>query len=182
MRQHWKLPGDRVEKDEIVCEIQTDVAQLQIPAPASGILEEWIYEPHEFIYAGGKSGEQVIGKIKRAEQAVATIQLHPSRSKGESELAVAGDLVDIVMPSFPSMWDPAMRQHWKLPGDRVKKDEIVCEIQTDVAQVQIPAPASGILEEWIYEPHEFIYAGGKSGEQVIGKIKRAEQEVAAVQP
>jgi len=86
-----------------------------------------------------------------------------------------------VMPSFPTGWDPAMRQHWKWPGDRVEKDEVVCEIQTDVARVQIPSPAAGILEEWLYRPNEFIYVDGKWGEQVIAKIRTAEQEVAAIQ-
>jgi len=91
-------------------------------------------------------------------------------------LAVAGDLVDVVMPSFPTGWDPAMRQHWKWPGDRVEKDEVVCEIQTDVARVQIPSPAAGILEEWLYRPNEFIYVDGKWGEQVIAKIRTADTE------
>uniref|UniRef100_A0A4W4H320 Dihydrolipoyllysine-residue succinyltransferase component of 2-oxoglutarate dehydrogenase complex, mitochondrial n=1 Tax=Electrophorus electricus TaxID=8005 RepID=A0A4W4H320_ELEEL len=35
----------------------------------------------------------------------------------------------------------------KAVGDRVKEDEVVCEIETDKTSVQVPSPAAGVIEE-----------------------------------
>uniref|UniRef100_A0A8C4R090 Dihydrolipoyllysine-residue succinyltransferase component of 2-oxoglutarate dehydrogenase complex, mitochondrial n=1 Tax=Eptatretus burgeri TaxID=7764 RepID=A0A8C4R090_EPTBU len=37
----------------------------------------------------------------------------------------------------------------KAVGDAVKEDEVVCEIETDKTSIQVPAPAAGILAEFL---------------------------------
>ena len=34
----FKKPGDRVEADEMLCELETDKVSVEVPAPASGVL------------------------------------------------------------------------------------------------------------------------------------------------
>jgi len=54
-----KQPGDSVERDEVIVDIETDKVVLEVPAMESGVLEE-------IIEAEGATvlGQQVIGKMK----------------------------------------------------------------------------------------------------------------------
>ena len=54
--------------------------------------------------------------------------------------------VNIVVPSFgESITEGTIAQWLKKPGDAVKKDEIILEIESEKATQGIPAPASGVL-------------------------------------
>ena len=56
---HWKkLPGERVEMDEILVEIETDKVVLEVPAPAAGVMAQLVKNDGETCIA-----EEVIAKI-----------------------------------------------------------------------------------------------------------------------
>lgn len=54
-----KRPGDAVERDEIIVEIETDKVILEVPAVESGVLEEILEDDGATVL-----GQQVIGKLK----------------------------------------------------------------------------------------------------------------------
>ena len=54
-----KRPGDGVERDEVIVEIETDKVILEVPAVESGVLEEIIEDEGATVL-----GQQVIGKLK----------------------------------------------------------------------------------------------------------------------
>ncbi|CAN5700185.1 2-oxoglutarate dehydrogenase complex dihydrolipoyllysine-residue succinyltransferase [soil metagenome] len=56
---HWKKrPGERVEMDEILVEIETDKVVLEVPAPAAGVMAQLVKNDGESCIA-----EEVIAKI-----------------------------------------------------------------------------------------------------------------------
>lgn len=57
-----KKPGDVVERDEILVEVETDKVILEVPATASGILESIIEDKGATVLS-----KQVLGKIKEVE-------------------------------------------------------------------------------------------------------------------
>jgi pyruvate/2-oxoglutarate dehydrogenase complex dihydrolipoamide acyltransferase (E2) component len=51
-----KMPGDSVERDEPIYEMETDKAVMEIEAPAAGILEEWTAKADDVLPIGARIG------------------------------------------------------------------------------------------------------------------------------
>ena len=57
-------------------------------------------------------------------------------------------MTDVMVPSLGESVTEATVSTWfKKPGDAVKQDEMLCELETDKVTVEVPATASGVLEE-----------------------------------
>ncbi len=55
---------------------------------------------------------------------------------------------DIIMPQMgESIFEGTITKWLKKPGDKVQRDEPLFEISTDKVDAEIPAPASGVLQE-----------------------------------
>jgi pyruvate/2-oxoglutarate dehydrogenase complex dihydrolipoamide acyltransferase (E2) component len=61
-----KQPGERVAKDELLFEIETDKAILEIESPAEGVLEAWLADEEDTLPIGA-----VIGRLRTAQAAAA---------------------------------------------------------------------------------------------------------------
>lgn len=72
---------------------------------------------------------------------------------------------DIIVPAEQE-GTKAVLKHWlKKPGDHVRIDEPVCEIETDKVAVEIAAAVEGVLAEILVEPGSDIEPG-----HVLGRI------------
>jgi pyruvate dehydrogenase E2 component (dihydrolipoamide acetyltransferase) len=68
-----------------------------------------------------------------------------ARRHGEKELFMP---TDVVMPQMgESIFEGTITKWLKKAGDKVQRDEPLFEISTDKVDAEIPAPASGILQE-----------------------------------
>ncbi|MCW1919674.1 2-oxoglutarate dehydrogenase complex dihydrolipoyllysine-residue succinyltransferase [Rhodobacter sp. KR11] len=57
-------------------------------------------------------------------------------------------MTDVMVPSLGESVTEATVSTWfKKPGDVVKQDEMLCELETDKVSVEVPSPVSGILAE-----------------------------------
>ena len=57
-------------------------------------------------------------------------------------------MTDVMVPALGESVSEATVSTWfKKPGDFVKQDEMLCELETDKVSVEVPAPVSGILSE-----------------------------------
>ena len=55
---------------------------------------------------------------------------------------------DVIMPQMgESIFEGTLTKWLKKPGDKVQRDEPLFEISTDKVDAEIPAPASGVLQE-----------------------------------
>uniref|UniRef100_UPI0037E78F97 dihydrolipoyllysine-residue succinyltransferase component of 2-oxoglutarate dehydrogenase complex, mitochondrial-like isoform X2 n=1 Tax=Semicossyphus pulcher TaxID=241346 RepID=UPI0037E78F97 len=57
------------------------------------------------------------------------------------------EVVTVKTPAFAESVTEGDVRWEKAVGDSVNEDEVVCEIETDKTSVQVPAPASGVIEE-----------------------------------
>jgi pyruvate/2-oxoglutarate dehydrogenase complex dihydrolipoamide acyltransferase (E2) component len=58
--------------------------------------------------------------------------------------------VDVTVPSVGESITEVFVGAWlKQPGDAVKRDEPLVEIETDKATVEVPAPVDGVLAEQV---------------------------------
>jgi pyruvate dehydrogenase E2 component (dihydrolipoamide acetyltransferase) len=73
---------------------------------------------------------------------------------------------DVIMPALGMAQETGTLLRWlKAPGDSVAKGELLMEVETDKANVEIEAPASGILSDVSAQPGDVIPVG-----QVIARI------------
>ena len=150
-----KKPGDSVERDELIVEIETDKVVLEVVAPEAGTLTDVMAEEGETV-----ESEQVLGKIGEGsasgskedssskESASSDSSAEKTESKAESKPAGGGKKHDVKAPSFPESIQEGTVATWhKKVGEAVKRDEVLADIETDKVVLEVVAPADGALQE-----------------------------------
>ncbi|XP_070577808.1 dihydrolipoyllysine-residue succinyltransferase component of 2-oxoglutarate dehydrogenase complex, mitochondrial-like isoform X2 [Ptychodera flava] len=65
----------------------------------------------------------------------------------------------VTVPPFAESVSEGDVRWEKAVGDYVQEDDVVCEIETDKTAVQVPAPASGVIEELFVQDGDTVTAG-----------------------
>ena len=77
--------------------------------------------------------------------------------------------IEIKVPSFPESVADGTILNWnKQPGDAVRRDESIVDIETDKVVFEVPAPADGILEEVIEAAGSVVVSG-----QLFARLKES---------
>lgn len=85
--------------------------------------------------------------------------------------------VDIVVPDLGESVTEATVAVWmKKAGDKVTADEVLLELETDKATLEIPAPTGGVLSELLVEEGEDVEVGALLGRIEEGGEAEAEAE------
>jgi 2-oxoglutarate dehydrogenase E2 component (dihydrolipoamide succinyltransferase) len=84
-----KQPGDRVERDEVIVDIETDKVVLEVPAPEAGVLEAILEDAGATVL-----GQQVIGKLKQGAVAGEETKDKPAAANGEAKEEAKADADD----------------------------------------------------------------------------------------
>ncbi len=180
-----KQPGEKVERDEPIAELETDKVAVEVPAPEAGVLEETLVAEGEAVKVGA-----VIARIGKGQGAAAT----PAKAAADNSPASAGDkpadkeahragaaseeLVDIVVPQAGESVTEATLASWlKQAGEAVAEGETVAELETDKAALELPAPVSGVLREVLVAAGATVHPG-----DVIGRIAKGAQASQAAAP
>src|SRR3954451_25440720 len=152
-----KQEGDRVSEDETLVEISTDKVDAEVPAPATGTVVKVHAAEGDTVHVGA-----VLAEISTNGGAPAAAE-----APAEAEEEPAGEAVEITMPAMGESVSEGVILEWaKQPGDAVEADETIVEISTDKVDAEVPAPASGVMEEIIAQAGETVTVG-----QVIGRMK-----------
>ncbi|HSH56334.1 MAG TPA: 2-oxoglutarate dehydrogenase complex dihydrolipoyllysine-residue succinyltransferase [Halomonas sp.] len=149
-----KQPGDSVERDELIVEIETDKVVLEVLAPEAGVLSETLVEEGDTV-----ESEQVLGRIGEGEakggkgaaesgaKADAKAEKKPE-VKADKPAAGGGEKHEVKAPTFPESIQEGTVASWnKQVGEAVKRDEVLAEIETDKVVLEVVAPADGALVE-----------------------------------
>ena len=154
-----KQPGDSVERDELIVEIETDKVVLEVVAPEAGTLSEVLAEEGDTV-----ASEQVLGRIgegaakggekkngKKAEQKVNDKAEQKTQQKDDAKAeapAGGGKSHEVKAPTFPESIQEGTVATWhKQVGEAVKRDEVLADIETDKVVLEVVAPADGALAE-----------------------------------
>ncbi|CTQ49020.1 2-oxoglutarate dehydrogenase complex dihydrolipoyllysine-residue succinyltransferase [Jannaschia donghaensis] len=162
----FKQPGDAVEADEMLCELETDKVTVEVPSPAAGTLGEIVANEGETVgvdalLATITEGEGAAPAPKAKDDQSADNA--PGQAKAEmTEQADDGAAMDVMVPALGESVSEATVATWfKAVGDSVEADEMLCELETDKVSVEVPAPAAGTLTEIVAAEGETVAAGGK---------------------
>ena len=192
----FKKAGDTVKADEPVLELETDKVTLEVNAPAAGVLAELVVKDGDTVTPGallgqieaGGAGAQARGREAAAGQGSGRESLGRRRRAGRQgrkrrrlrqscghrpqrsrpPRARPGG-TDITVPTLGESVSEATVAKWfKKPGDAVKADEPLLELETDKVTLEVNAPAAGVLAAIGVEAGATVTPGA-----VLGQIAAA---------
>ncbi|WP_299599549.1 2-oxoglutarate dehydrogenase complex dihydrolipoyllysine-residue succinyltransferase [uncultured Tateyamaria sp.] len=142
----FKKPGDSVQVDEMLCELETDKVTVEVPSPVAGTLADIVAAEGETVGV-----DALLANIAEGGAAAASSDAPKAAPKAEAPAAApakSGDSVDVMVPTLGESVTEATVSTWfKAVGDSVAQDEMLCELETDKVSVEVPAPAAGVLAE-----------------------------------
>ncbi len=158
-----KQPGDKVSRDEVLVEVETDKVVLEVPAPVDGVLTTIVAAEGTTVVA-----QEVLGMLTEGEAAASAPA--PAASAGSAP-AAASEVLQIVTPVLPESVADATVLDWrKAPGDAVERDEVLVELETDKVVLEVPSPGSGVLSEIKAASGESVLAGALLGTVAAGAV------------
>ncbi|MFM7628176.1 MAG: 2-oxoglutarate dehydrogenase complex dihydrolipoyllysine-residue succinyltransferase [Algoriphagus sp.] len=140
-----KNDGDRVQLDEVLCELESDKATFEFPAEAAGTLRIKVKEG-DTVEIGGivcEIEEASVGTSSEAPASPAT----PDASAASAPVALGQVKEMIVPPVGESITEVTLARWLKKEGDAVSLDEVIAEVDSDKATFELPAEATGILRQ-----------------------------------
>jgi 2-oxoglutarate decarboxylase len=198
---HVKV-GDAIKLDETIVEISTDKVDVELPAPAGGVVSELLVEEGDTVTVGqviariavggdggapaasdgnGSSpsngsgaaqsdGDAAAGATEPAAGQAVSESPTPSAPAGpgpQNDGAGSGQIVDVLTPAAGESVAEGTILEWHAKvGDFIKESDTIVEISTDKVDVELPAPASGVVTELLAEEGETVTVG-----QVIARIE-----------
>ena len=152
--------GDKVTRDQVLVDIETDKVVLEVPATADGVITEITEQEGATVL-----GQQVIAILSEGSAAQTT-----KAPAAEKPAAATGKVVDIVVPVLPESVADATVATWHVAeGDVVAVDQNLVDIETDKVVLEVVAPESGVIGKIIHS----------EGETVLGQQKIAELNAGA---
>ena len=151
--------GDEIKVDQIILEIETDKATVEVPAEFSGIVKDVKVKDGETIKIGDvvftyetveQKMENQKSKIKSQKSKVKSEKDSIKNENIKEALNVnnTGTIVEFKLPELGENIDSAeVIKILVNVGDKIEKDQVVLEIETDKATVEVPSEVSGIVKE-----------------------------------
>ncbi|MFM1840540.1 MAG: hypothetical protein RIR47_589 [Bacteroidota bacterium] len=169
-----KNVGDTVKKGDLLAEIETDKATMELESYQDGVLlhigtpRGGKLQVNDLLAIFGKQGEDISALIAQnsggAAPAPAT-SATPAAATTPAPAAPAASAIDVsameevvLMPRLSDTMTEGVIAGWhKKVGDTVKKGEVLADIETDKATMELESYKDGIL----------LYQGAKAGEKIL---------------
>ncbi len=191
-----KTPGEAVKKNEVLVELETDKVSLEVSSPADGVMGPIAAPEGATVTPGQKLGEVSNGVAASASGAKSNAKPPPATAAapgGEAQAEATkgqpapqpsapvtdtsapsqggGSLggVDVTTPTMGESVSEGTISTWsKKAGDKVARDEVLVEIETDKVAVEVSSPADGVLAEILAPDGATVKPG-----QVIARVSGA---------
>ncbi|MCX2721028.1 biotin/lipoyl-containing protein [Roseibium salinum] len=152
-----KKPGEAVAEGDVLFEVETDKAAMEVEAPKPGYLTNVTAEAGSDVPVG-----QVIALISNtpggveSEQAPQEAGDMPAASGNPAEI----DGHQVIMPTLGMAQDTGLLVGWqKQPGEAVTADDILFEVETDKSTVEVSAGHDGYVAALLAEAGEEVPVG-----------------------
>lgn len=193
---HVKV-GDTVAEDQIVADVMTDKATVELTSPVAGVVTALHGEPGQMMAVRGPLAEFEVegeGNAAAEEPAPAPVAAAPEPAPVAVEapkteaaaapVAAAGANHVFKLPDVGEGTAEAELVGWHVKvGDAVQEDQILAEVMTDKATVELTSPVSGVVVALHGEAGQQIAVGGPLVSfKVEGKGNVAEAPAAAPAP
>ncbi|SIT04681.1 pyruvate dehydrogenase E2 component (dihydrolipoamide acetyltransferase)/2-oxoglutarate dehydrogenase E2 component (dihydrolipoamide succinyltransferase) [Roseivivax lentus] len=182
-----KEPGDKVAEGDVLFEVETDKATMEVEAQGAGFLSD---------VRAGAGDEVPVGNViaviaDSAEEASSA----PAPASEEKDAPAAAEPADdalpegeaVIMPALGMAQDSGHIVAWhKGPGDAVKADDVLFEVETDKATMDVEAGHDGFVAALLAEAGEDAPVGEPiaiiSAEKPANPVSRSRKAGAAPAP
>lgn len=168
---HVKV-GDMVAEDQILADIMTDKATVELTSPVSGKVIAMYGEPgvmsavgsplveFEVEGAGNASAAAEPAPVK-AEAPAPKVEAPKAEAAPVSAAAAAAGNYVFKLPDVGEGTAEAELVGWHVKvGDAVSEDQLLAEVMTDKATVELTSPVAGVVAALHGEPGKQIAVGG----------------------
>ena len=169
-----KKVGDTVKKGDLLAEIETDKATMELESYQQGVLlhvgtpRGGKLQVNDLLAIIGTAGEDVSALVAQNTNTGSETKAAPENTKVETPAApivASADNIDlskmeevVLMPRLSDTMTEGVIAGWqKKVGDAVKKGEILADIETDKATMELESYKDGIL----------LYQGAQAGEKIL---------------
>ncbi len=161
-----KKPGEAVAAGDVLFEVETDKAAMEVEAQKEGYLTDVSVEAGSDVPVGQviamisetPEGAGEAGNAPSPEKAADTAEPAPGGMEaGEDELP---DGHQVIMPTLGMAQDTGLLVAWcKQPGEAVAADDILFEVETDKSTVEVNAGRDGFVAALLAEAGEEVPVG-----------------------
>ncbi|MBL8060257.1 MAG: 2-oxo acid dehydrogenase subunit E2 [Chthonomonas sp.] len=138
-----KQPGDFVKRDEAIYQMETDKAVMDVESPFEGTIVRWLGAVDQVMPIGAEIGEMEV-TAAGSEPAPAPVAHAPAASSsGESIISLRIPMIG------EGLQEARLVATLKNPGDTIKRDEAIYQMETDKAVMDVESPHDGVLTEWL---------------------------------
>ena len=168
LAQWLKKEGDFVDRDEVICELESEKASFELNAEQAGILHILVEEGAD-VQIGqtvARIDETAAAPSSAPAEQPATPVAEPSSEDKPTETkqdnnppsgppaeqsapAAAGKgTIEIKIPAIGESITEVTLQNWvKEEGDYVERDEVICELESEKASFEVNAEEAGQLHQ-----------------------------------
>ncbi|MGH8437157.1 MAG: dihydrolipoyllysine-residue acetyltransferase [Pseudomonas sp.] len=145
--------GDRIEADQSLLTLESDKASMEIPAPKAGVIKSLKVKLGDRLKEGdelleleveGAAAAPAAAAAPKAEAAPAAPATAPKPAA--APVAATESVQDIHVPDIGSSGKAKIIELLVKVGDRVEADQSLLVLESDKASMEIPSPASGVVE------------------------------------
>jgi len=173
----WRVAeGATVAAGDILLDLTTDKVDVEVPAPAAGRLVSILAQAGDTVEIG-----TALAEIDTSGDGAGPEPEGAPAAEAPAEEA-SGERVAIVLPEMESVTEGVVIE-WRVgEGDAVAADQVVVEVSTDKVDIEVPAPASGVLVSVAVPAGETFPITTPLGEIASGPAPTPSPEPAAAPP
>lgn len=155
-----KKPGDYVKRDEPIYQMETDKAVMDVESPYEGTLVEWLAPVDTILPIGGEVAKMEVG---------AAVVVAPAAHSPQPEAAPSDNVVSVRIPQIgEGLQEARLVAVLKQPGENVKRDEPIYQMETDKAVMDVESPYEGVLVEWLAPVDTVLAIGAEVARMKVG--------------
>ncbi len=154
-----KQPGDFVKRDEPIYQMETDKAVMDVESPFEGTLVSWSAPVDTILAIGAEVAKMDIGGVAKVEEVPVPAQ-------------ATSDVASVCIPQIgEGLQEARLVAVLKQPGDSIKRDEPIYQMETDKAVMDVESPFEGVLLEWMAPVDTVLAIGAEVARmRVVGAV------------
>lgn len=166
-----KKVGDKVKKGDLLAEVETDKATMELESYKDGVLlhvgtdKGGKLQVNDLLAIIGNAGEDISGLLKAGSTTPAKAEptASPAPTTNPAPVATSGGIdiskmqEVILMPRLSDTMTEGVIASWhKKLGDKVKKGDVLADVETDKATMELES----------YKDGELLFIGAQPGEKI----------------
>ncbi len=158
VRRWLKKPGDSVAKGDVIVEVETEEGLLRVEAPLAGTLVQVIAAPGQTlaVHSAIAAIEEMIAGMGNTDSTARESAGSPTGT-ASAGASFGGKVIPVLMPKAGQSMEEGTLLQWRVQvGQAIKKGDVIFEIETDKATMEVEATDSGRLARIVVKEGEVL--------------------------